>query len=440
MINDMRILLLLSVFLSATGIAQEPGSSPADPARKAETPAPQVQAPQADAQKWIQQLGSDSYRDRLEAENKLREMGEKSREALQAAAQDGRDGEAQWRAKRLLRQLDGAGLGSRESQAQDRDTVRGDSGLRERRRSSQGSVTERGTDQDMGGVEDMRSEFDRLFRRMEQQHGIDIPRHRFFDDTFFKDLRSQMDRDSNGRSVSVQVTPDGVHVEVTETGKDGKPQTKTYDAEDMESFHKKHPGVLQENSNGLGLRAFGRADMSDLFEQMRVDVGAPQRGFEWRMLQPKVVPFDQGGRVRPRSILPPSAGAEAEAAIPPNGARLGVVIKPIPEALRDYLELAADTGLMIETVQEDTLAVSLQLRAGDIVTSINGQNIASPADVQQALRAVKKGDSVKLDFIRRGERRHAETKKLHDAEPARAELKPSDREPSGREPLRKSGR
>ena len=414
MMNDMRSLLLVSAFLTATGFAQDRGQSPSAEARTAPAPLPSS----ACAQQWIKQLGSDNYRERLEAENKLREMGEKARQPLQAAAEADRDGEAQWRAKRLLRQLQGA---EREPQP----------GLTERRRGDREPEVQPREDGelrfDSNRVDDIRAEFDRLFRRMEEQHGLDVPRHRFFDDSFFRDLKSQMQQSSSGQSVSVQVTPDGVHVEVTETGADGKPETKVYDAKDMESFHKEHPGVLPQNEGGFALRPFGRIGLGDRMDEMRLDVGAPQRGFDLRMLQPRELPFGRGNRtqqfeLQPRESLPGTSNGET--APPPQGARLGVAIKPIPDAVREYLELPEDAGLMVQSVQDDTLAAALELRADDIVLRINGADVATPADVQKALSAIQKGNNVKVEYLRRGQRREAETKKQHDVVPERGEVVP----------------
>jgi len=381
-----------------------------------------VRATAPTTQHWIKHLGSDSYRDRLEAEDQLRQLGENAREALSAAAKDGRDGEVQWRAKRLLRQLENP---EQAPGVTERDGAVGqEPGLTERRSGGRSPATgsDRGEPSVPGvvGIEDMRAEFERLFRHMEQQHGLDVPRHRFSDDTFFKDLKSQLHPERAGKSMSVQVTPEGVRVEVTEPGSDGKPETKVYEAKDMESFHREHPGVLQQDGGGLGLRGsvgrggFGRADVGELLDEMRSEMGAPQRDFEWQMLKPQVVPFDQVFRPQQRGLVP--RGGDMTAPLPATGRRLGVAIRPIPDALRDYLELEQGQGLMVDSVQDDTLAVALQLRAGDIVLSINGASIASADDVQKALGAIEKGAKVTVEFIRRGDRRKAETSKLHDAQ------------------------
>lgn len=441
---DMRTLLLLTAILAGSTVAQDPVPSPSVNLHPAK----------AGAQHWIQQLGSDSYRDRLEAENKLRELGGEAKAALESAAKDESDGEVQWRAKRLLRQLEkaqlreaksGAGKGTRPGLVERRSADR-DQSSRDQSDLGQGPTIERRRrDQDvggLGGVDDMRNRFDRLFRRMEKMHGLDVPRHRFFDDTFFNDLKAQMERgqlglgqsglQSSGNSTSVQVGPNGVHVEVTETDKDGKQQTKIYDAPDMETFRKLHPDVLPESrgglmGGGLGLQSFGRSNMSDLLDELRVDATAPQRGFDWKLLKPRVVPFDQGFRPQPGQQpgqKPGQPGGPVAAPVPPAGRRLGIQIKPIPAALRDYLEMDPEVGLMVDAVQKDTLAEALRLRSGDIVTKINGSKIGSAADVQKALGAIKKGADVEVEFLRRGDRREATTKKQHDAQATREVLEP----------------
>ena len=431
MMIDMRTILLLTAILAGSTVAQDPVPSPSVNLHPAK----------AGAQHWIQQLGSDSYRDRLEAENKLRELGGKAKAALEVAAKDESDGEVQWRAKRLLRQLEkaelqeaksGVGKGTRPGLVERRSADRDQSDRGQGDRGQGPTIERRRRDQDiggLGGVDDMRNRFDRLFRRMEKMHGLDVPRHRFFDDTFFNDLKAQMERgqsglQSSGNSTSVQIGPNGVHVEVTETDKDGKQQTKIYDAPDMETFRKLHPDVLPESrrglmGGGLGLQSFGRSNMSDLLDELRVDATAPERGFDWKLLKPRVVPFDQGFREQSDQ-----SGGSVAAPVPPTGRRLGVQIKPIPDALRDYLEMEPEVGLMVDAVQKDTLAEALRLRSGDIVTKINGSKIGSAADVQKALGAIKKGADVEVEFLRRGDRREATTKKQHDAQATREVLEP----------------
>jgi len=388
----MRTILLTAALLSTTALAQAPKPNP-----KAEG-----QLPPSGAQQWVQQLGSDSYRERLQAENKLRQLGESARDELERAAQEGADREVQWRAKRLLRQL-GRGEPQREP---------GPDGLIERRRRRDSDqrdpeIVERRmrAGRSGGGFDDVRKEFDRIFKRFEDM-GLDVPSRRFFDAPFFQDLRSQwnvgVDVGGASQSMSVQVGPDGVRVEVVEQGKDGEPETKVYEAPDMETFQKNHPGVLKGGGLGLG---FG-----DPMENLRARIGKIQRGFDWDIAQPRAL------------RLPQPAPASKLAPAPQKGRRLGVTVKPIPSAIREYLDLG-DEGLMVGEVQADTLAAACGLLTDDIVLEIGGRSVASPADVAAALSAIKKGDRVLVAFLRRGRREVAEATKQHDAVSEREVLK-----------------
>ena len=395
----MKTTLLTAVLLSCPVLAQatEPTKPQPPAARK------QGASAAASAEKWVGQLGSDSYRDRLQAENELRKLGEAARPALQRAAGDDRDSEVQWRAKRLLRQFGApAGEGAQEPAPQRGGLVeRGKRGAGDR---AAPEVVDQGRAPRAGGVDDMRAEFDRIFKRFEEM-GLDVPSRRFFDDPFFRDLESQFGRGlglpgmGSGQGMSVQIGPDGVRVEVAEQGEDGKSETKVYEAPDMETFQEKYPGVLKGNGLKLG---FG--DLDEQMETLRGRIGKLERGFDWDLAEPRVLRLPKPGL----GVVPPP--------VPPApGRRLGVTVKSIPDVLREYLELG-DAGLMVETVQDDSLAAACGLRADDIVVKIGDREIASPADVAAALGAIKKGDEVRVDFVRRGSKETAKTAKRFDAE------------------------
>lgn len=114
--NELRTLLMTSVLgLPVLAGAQDPGQHPSGQQPAGQPPAgraaPQAAESQLGPKHWIQQLGSDSYRERLEAERRLREIGEPAVPLLEKAAGDASDGEVQWRAKRLLRQMQGDASG-----------------------------------------------------------------------------------------------------------------------------------------------------------------------------------------------------------------------------------------------------------------------------------------------------------------------------------------
>src|SRR5262249_15429535 len=155
-------------------------------AQQGENQEPQKAQPnqnQKTVAQWIEQLGSESYRSRLEAESALKEQGDKALPALKQAAENSKDPEVQWRARRLVRQLERSP----------------DQGLRQRPQEPSAPTPApqpglRGQQwQQWPGMEDLDSRFNDLFKSLERDFHMDIPRHRFFQDDFFKDLQSQMD-------------------------------------------------------------------------------------------------------------------------------------------------------------------------------------------------------------------------------------------------------
>jgi hypothetical protein len=390
---------LVAAALAVPSLAQDPST----PAAPAPTP-PEASASKSVAQ-WLQDLGSDSYRLRLDAERALRGLGKAALPELQKAAEASKDAEVQWRARRLVRQIEGGG----EAGLQQRGDARDEAPARPLLRRALG-VPEAPMPQDL------QERFDAMFRRMEQDFGLDIPRGRFFQDDFFRGLEQQFQeqRDAarsggHGQSLSMQIGPDGkVRVEVRKTDEHGAADQQVYEAPDLETFHRQYPGVLPQGGlGGGGLRWFFQGG-----------TGQPQGG--------QAGPL--GGRLprlwAPRDGRDPAAPQPNEAA-EPKGRRLGVFVRnEIPAELREYLDLEVGQGLMVESVQERSLAMALGLRQGDIVLELAGQSIGSSEDVQRALAGLAEGAEVVGTVLRKGQREVVKAK----LPPAEAAAEPHDGE------------
>jgi hypothetical protein len=415
--------LFRTVLLStAAGIAA------AVPAQEAAAPAkpPAAQAPTKSAAQLVQELGSDSYRTRTDAEKALRQMGEQVVPELKKAAAQNDDPEVQWRARRVLRQIERGGDGQLEQRTPRPDGGGGDDLQAQPRGGRQGDDA-------------MRHQFESLFERFERDFGIDIPRARFFHDDFFKDLQEQMKAGASGsQSMSMKVGPDGVRVEVEEKGQDGKSEKKVYEAPDMETFQQKYPDVLRRNGLGMGLLPGGGSfffngqppqggQLPGVFrwngQGNGFDAFGPQGGNGWRVLTPKA--GQQGlDETEMAPVEPPPA--------PPAGKRLGVQVRnEIPDAVREYVGLGAGEGLWVDSVQDDSLAQALGLQQGDIVVKIGAHSIGSPQDVQQALGGINKGDQVEVQFVRKGERKTASAAKTEAVEPAKDDAKKAEGKTEG---------
>lgn len=79
--------------------------------------------------------------------------------------------------------------------------------------------------------------------------------------------------------------------------------------------------------------------------------------------------------------------------------RLGVSTQELTEQLRDYFGVA--NGVLVTSVNENTPASSAGLKAGDIITSVNGAKISDTGDIRNELRKIESGDC-NLTVVRKG--------------------------------------
>jgi len=378
------VLVAVAIVAAAAGGMSLRAQEPQGNAPSAQEPKAAPKDDGVDAR--VRQLGSETFRERQQAEKALRAMGKDALPALRAAAEQDGDAEVQWRARRLIRQIeesDGGALaprmgGAKQAEADSRED------LREPHERMRAILPQ-------GMPEDVQRRFDELFLNLERDFGMDIPRARFFDDSFFRDLQQQIDdmkkglgssAFGEGRSMSMQMGPDGVKVEIKTKNDQGEEQTKVYEAPDMETFRQKYPGVLDDAGMGGGFSfTLPNGRMPSLGQGLQ----------RLRVLGPR----NWGGQV----TEPPAI--DFGSPVPPSGARLGVSIRP--EVSEDLLlHLGIDGAIAVESVQKGTLAEALGIQPLDLVARIGDKPIRSAADVQAALLDIEAGEDVAVTVWRKG--------------------------------------
>lgn len=81
---------------------------------------------------------------------------------------------------------------------------------------------------------------------------------------------------------------------------------------------------------------------------------------------------------------------------------LGVHMIDLTPELRDHFRVAKNAGVLVSKVLADSPANRGGLKAGDIITSVDGTTVDSASDIGRIVRAKKNGDSVKVEFTRDG--------------------------------------
>ena len=82
-----------------------------------------------------------------------------------------------------------------------------------------------------------------------------------------------------------------------------------------------------------------------------------------------------------------------------NSRRIGVSTVSLTKQLADYFGIADGRGVLVTNVSEDGPAAKAGIKAGDVITAVDGEPIDSPGDISRVIGRKKEGD-VSLTVIR----------------------------------------
>ena len=84
----------------------------------------------------------------------------------------------------------------------------------------------------------------------------------------------------------------------------------------------------------------------------------------------------------------------------PGRARLGVNVQELSPQLADYF--GVDNGVLISSVDEESVAAEAGLQAGDVITAVDGRAVEDTANLRRRLSAVDPGEEVSIGVTRAG--------------------------------------
>lgn len=177
----------------------------------------------------------------------------------------------------------------------------------------------------------------------------------------------------NDRTLSWTVEEDGRIKVTVKDGQDAAEQT--FEARDLEELRKDHPELAKRVAPLLGN---GHAYVFRLGPDRHVEL------------------FDGSGARR--RLGDPFVLESPEAPV------LGVEWSPVPDVLRDQVDLPAG-GMVVTSVVKGSLAEKLGLARHDVLVEIDGKPVSAAPDVRAALAAVKAGEKVTAIVVRKGQRR-----------------------------------
>jgi membrane-associated protease RseP (regulator of RpoE activity) len=89
----------------------------------------------------------------------------------------------------------------------------------------------------------------------------------------------------------------------------------------------------------------------------------------------------------------------------PSRGFLGVEVHPMSDDLREYFRAPRNAGLLVNRVVEDSPAEKAGMKAGDVIVSVDGEEIERIGDISRALRDHEPGDTVDVKVVREGSER-----------------------------------
>ncbi len=73
--------------------------------------------------------------------------------------------------------------------------------------------------------------------------------------------------------------------------------------------------------------------------------------------------------------------------------------------VRPYFRRGKPEGLIVSQIQGDSIFSKLGLMNGDIIASVNGQQMSSPEEAFQLYNSLKSGTPVSIEITRRGQKK-----------------------------------
>jgi serine protease Do len=104
-----------------------------------------------------------------------------------------------------------------------------------------------------------------------------------------------------------------------------------------------------------------------------------------------------GRQAREMSRGLPDAIDGARAGLAPRG-RLGTSVESLSPELAEYF--GVKSGVLVAGVEKDSPAAKAGLKAGDVITAVDGHTVASPSELVRALPSGDAAHDVNLTFVR----------------------------------------
>jgi serine protease Do len=109
----------------------------------------------------------------------------------------------------------------------------------------------------------------------------------------------------------------------------------------------------------------------------------------------------------PATTVDSVIGALEHGGVVPRG-YLGVNIQPVTPEMAESMGMKSDKGAIVAEAMPGTPAAEAGIKAGDVITKLNGQVVADASDLTRRVGSFKPSDKVELTYLRNGDEKTAQ--------------------------------
>ena len=146
-----------------------------------------------------------------------------------------------------------------------------------------------------------------------------------------------------------------------------------------------------------------------------------------------------GGSVGLGFAIPSSLAEPVVAQIKDHGrverGLLGVEIQPVTAEIADSLSLGSPRGALVAQVEPKSAALKAGIQSGDVITSVDGKDIATVRDLTRTIGGAQPNSTVKVSLVRDGKTMTIDAK-LGDSAATTAQAKADDEDSTKDQPAK----
>jgi serine protease Do len=159
---------------------------------------------------------------------------------------------------------------------------------------------------------------------------------------------------------------------------------------------RKVPVVVMRDGQRVTLTVTPReSSRRGAFDRLR-DLEDFAREYRYEGARPPAPPGRPAPAPRPpRAPMPPPVD---DFVFGRSSGRLGITVENLSEQLARYF--GTKDGVLVSTVRDDSAAAKAGIKAGDVITSINGTAVDSPADVRRSVQRLEDGAEFTVELVR----------------------------------------